>query len=159
MKLKGSQEGFTLIETLVVIALLGAIGGVMSMTIITIMNISAQSNDHVIALRQVQNAGHWISRDTEMALTVVTTKPGVFLSIQWDDWGGSHYEVDYVFEGDKLKRQLNGSPGILIAQYIVESDFDENPDIDNQYKLTIKACHGEVEVERTYEITPRPSLH
>lgn len=160
MKLKGNEKGFTLIEMLVVIVILGAIMSVMSMTVIMIMKVSRQSNDYAIALRQVQNAGYWISRDAQMAQTVVTDEPGVFLALEWDDWEGNHYEVDYVFDGNTLERQLNGSSGILIAQYIVVADttFEEDADIDNKYKLTIKASHGETEVERTYEVAPRPGL-
>jgi len=158
MKLKAKEKGFTLIEVLVVLAILGAITGVMSMTITMIMRISPQSNDRAIVLRQVQNAGHWISRDVLMAQTV-TPEPvsGTLLSLEWDDWEGNHYVVDYVFDGNTLKRQLNGAPGILIAEYIVVDDtsFEMDDEADNEYKLIIKASHGEAEVERSYEISQR----
>ena len=118
MKLKENERGFTLIELLVAIAILSAIVGVTSMTIITTMRVSSDSNDWVVALRQVQNAGYWISRDAQMAQTVTTDEPGIFLTLSWADWGGNDYEVKYVFDGNTLERQLNGSVGILIADYI-----------------------------------------
>lgn len=157
MKLKRNQKGFTLIEVLVTIGILGAIMGVMSMTVVTIMKISSQSNDQITVLRQVQNAGYWISRDVQMAKEVSPTEAGVFLAIDWD---GDNYDVNYVFNGNELRRQLNGStPGILIAQYIVGVGTDTtftSPDSDNKCTLTIKAERGNAEVTRVYEISPRP---
>jgi len=157
MKLKRNQKGFTLIEVLVTVGILGAIMGVMAMTVVTIMIISPKSNDQVIALRQVQNAGYWISRDVLGAKEVSTTEAGVFLAI---DWGTDGYDVNYVFDEDnELRRKLNGaSPGTLIAQYIVidETSFEEDPEVDNQYKLTVKALHGDADATRVYEVSPRP---
>jgi len=159
MKLKGNQKGFTLIEVLVTVGVLGAIMGVLSMTVISIMIITPRTNDWAIALRQVQNAGYWISRDVLMSENVIVDEPGVFVALEWNDGGGTHYEVDYVFNGDELRRQLNGaSPGILIAQHIVEVDtsFEEDAVVDDKYNLTVKASCGEAEVERVYQVTPRP---
>jgi len=157
MKLKRNQKGFTLIEVLVVVGILGAIMGVMAMTVVTIMIVSPKSNDQVIALRQVQNAGYWISRDVLGAKEVSTTETGVFLAIDWD---GDDYDVNYVFNGNELRRELNGaSPGTLIAEYVVGVGTDTTftgPDDDNKYTLTVKAEHGDVEVERVYEVSPRP---
>ncbi len=84
MKLKRNQKGFTLIEVLVVVGILGAIMGVMAMTVVTIMIISPKSNDWVIALRQVQNAGYWISRDAQRAQNIDddVTAPN-FLILTW----------------------------------------------------------------------------
>ena len=113
-----ARPGFTLIEVLVTVGILGAIMGVLSMTVISIMIITPRTNDWAIALRQVQNAGYWVSRDVLMAQTV-TPQPasGVLLTLEWDDSDGTHYEVDYVFDADELRRQLNGgSPGTFIAE-------------------------------------------
>jgi prepilin-type N-terminal cleavage/methylation domain-containing protein len=162
MKLKGNQKGFTLIEVLVTVGILGAIMGVMSMTVMSIMIIAPRSSNWAIALRQVQNAGYWISRDVLMSENVTVDEPGVFLALEWDDGGGAHYEVDYVFSDGELRRQLNGaSPGTLVAQYIVEADtsFVVDDLVDTKYDLTVKASHDGVEVERVYGITPRLGLN
>ena len=162
MKLNRSEKGFTLIELLVTVGILGAIMGVMSMVVTSIMIITPRTNDWAITLRQVQNAGYWISRDVLMSENVTVDEPGVFLALEWDDGDGTHYEVDYVFSDDELRRQLNGaSPGTLIAQYIVEADtsFVVDAVVDTKYNLTVKASHGGVEVERTYQVTPRLELN
>ena len=113
----------------------------------------------------VVSTGAWrrsaSSVSSGLASETVTPQPasGVLLTLEWDDSDGTHYEVDYVFDGDELRRQLNGgSPGTFIAEYIVEADtsFEEDLAVDNKYKLTIKASRGEAEVERSYVVTPRP---
>ena len=96
MKLKTTEKGFTLIELLVSLAILGAIMGVMSAAVIIIMKTSSQNNEWNVNLRQVQNAGYWISKDALMAQEVDTNKPDVFLSLSWSDWNGNSYNVDYV---------------------------------------------------------------
>jgi len=155
MKLKRNQKGFTLIEVLVAVGILGAIMGVMAMTVVTIMIISPKSNDQVIALRQVQNAGYWISRDVLGAKEVSPDETGVFLAIDWD---GDDYDVNYVFNGNELRRQLNGaSPGTLIAEYIdLGATTGSWDDEANKLSVTIRASLGEAAVERTYEVSPRP---
>ena len=67
MKIMLNERGFTLIEVLVTVAILGAIMGVMTAAVIMIMKVSPQNNNWAIALRQVQNAGYWISRDVQMS--------------------------------------------------------------------------------------------
>jgi prepilin-type N-terminal cleavage/methylation domain-containing protein len=158
-KLKRREEGFTLMEVLISLAILVAITGVMSSAVFIITKTSRQNNEWNINLRQVQNAGYWISQDALMAQVVDTNEPGVFLALSSSDWSGNSYNVDYVLEGNTLMRQVNDGTGTLIAQYIVPEDttcewFDE----DNKLKVTIKASvNGDEDrcVERIYEISPR----
>jgi len=157
--LKLTEKGFTLLEVLAALAILSAIMTVMSAATILIMKTSSQNEELNVNLRQVQNAGHWISQDALMAQEVDTNKPGVFLSLSWSDWDGNSFNVDYVLEGNMLKRQLNNNPESLIAEYIVATTpvwVEE----ENKLTVTIKASlHGDEGkrwVERTYEISPRP---
>ena len=165
MNIKRGQKGFTLIELLVTVGILGTVIGVMSMTVTQLMIITPKTNDWAIALRQVQNAGYWISRDVLMSqsVTLAQNLGDPLVALEWDDGGGTHYTVDYVFisgdEGGELKRELNGaSPGTLIAQYIVEADtsFVVDAVVDTKYNLTVRALCGGAEVTRVYQVTPRP---
>lgn len=167
-KLKRHEKGFTLIELLVALGILGAIMGVMTAAVILIMKTSSQNNEWNVNLRQVQNAGYWISKDALMAQEVKTNKPGVFLSLSWSDWNGDSYIVDYVYvvleDNTTLMRQLNNNDDseFLIAQYIVPADTTcEWISEENKLKVTIRASvHGDGDegryVERIYEISPRP---
>lgn len=161
-KPKRCEKGFTLIELLVVLAILSAIMTTMSAAVIIIMKTVAQNEEWNVNIRQVQDAGHWISQDALMAQVVDTTKPGVFLSLSWSDWNGDSYNIDYVFEDNRLMRQLNGSSSILVAEYLVPAfttcDFNT---AENQLTVTIRASlYGDQGryLERTYEISPRPAL-
>ncbi|MGA7677256.1 MAG: prepilin-type N-terminal cleavage/methylation domain-containing protein [Dehalococcoidia bacterium] len=170
--LKTTEKGFTLIEVLVALAILGAIMGVMSAAVISIMKVNTQNTEWNVNLRQVQNAGHWISRDALMAQVVSDNKTGVFLALTWSDWDGNSYNVDYVLNvnDSTLTRQLNvrhldGSTDdstLLIAKYIDPAFTTCSWDGDeNNLTVTIKASlHGNKDryVKRTYEISPRPAL-
>ena len=161
-KLKRCEKGLTLIELLVSLVIMSAIMGVMTAAVVIIMRTSSQNNEWEVNLRQVQNAGYWISKDALMVQVVDTNKPDVFLSFSWSEWNGNSYTIDYWLDGNKLMRKLNGGSSILIAQYIVPADTTcEWIGEENKLKVTIKASsHGggdEVRyAERTYEISPRP---
>ena len=181
MKLKGDQKGFTLVEMITVVAILGAIMGVMAMTIGIIPKVSGESNDQAIALRQVQNAGYWISRDAQRAQNIHTdvTAPD-FLILTWTEWdysgeaSSTFHAVTYTLEDmpggvKKLMRRHQDHEGadeqILIAEYIY---YDPGGDPDNSTKvidyqtptLTVRitATSGEVRVSREYEASRRPTF-
>lgn len=164
MMSKLTEKGFTLIELLVAMAIAGAIMGVMSASVITIMRVTEQNDEWNVNLRQVQNAGRWISSDALMAQAVSVNTPGVFLSLSWNDWDNNN-AVRYVLDGGNLTRSLsiNGGPygpAIIIAQYVVTNPAYTNCTWDaNNTKLTVKLRASEKGtrfVEQTYEVRPRP---
>lgn len=169
MKLKAREKGFTLIEVLAALAILSAVMTVMSAAVILITRTTSQNTEWNVNLRQVQNAGHWISRDALMAQVVDDTPsdPNGFLSLSWSDWDGNSSNVTYVLQGNTLMRQLNGGSAILIAEYIIHNDTPTSPTscswngTANKLTVTIKASLHDDEdrcVQRTYEIKPRPAL-
>lgn len=93
-----NQLGFTLIELLIAIAIGGAIAGAGSMATRQVMTETIRNNNHEIAVRQVQNAGHRVTRDTQMAQTVVPDgdADGLPLTLTWQDFAGTNeYQVVY----------------------------------------------------------------
>jgi prepilin-type N-terminal cleavage/methylation domain-containing protein len=160
--MKVTQKGFTLIEILVALAISGAILGVASAAVITVMKTSSQNDEWNVNLRQVQNAGHWITRDALMAQVIHDNTSGVFLDLSWSDWDNNPYNVQYVLDGNTLTRSLNGGPALLIAQYIVPDPAYTYCIWDNTNKkltVNIRASlhNNDRYVEKTYEISPRPA--
>ena len=160
--LKATEKGFTLVEVLAALAILSAIMTVTAAAVVIVSKTTAQSNEWNVNMRQVQNAGHWISRDVLMAQEIDTTPsdPDGFLTLSWSDWDGNDYNVEYFFDGNTLMRQLNDGSSMLIADYIMPPPATTCAwhEADNKLTVTIKASlHGEEErcVEKTYEINPR----
>ena len=107
-----NQRGFTLIEVLIAVAIGGAIAAVGSMATRQVMTETVRNNNHEIAVRQVQNAGRWVTLDTQMAQTVVPDEDadGLPLTLTWEDFAGTNeYQVVYSLEELegvlKLKRE------------------------------------------------------
>jgi len=166
MKLKTTEKGFTLIELLVGIAILAFVVGAASMTVITMMRLSPQSNNWAIALRQVQNAGYWISRDVQSSNAVNTSPPSPkFLVFTIPTGPSTSKQVEYEFEGSgnlkKLTRKDTGQT-MMVAQYIYYNPGDPDNSTKATYdstsrKLTFTtaATSGKTTVTRQYEATQR----
>ena len=168
-----NQKGFTLIELLVAIAITGLIIGVIGMSIFMIFNISARSDNHMLAVRQVQNAGYWISHDAQMAQQppVIVNDGGQLESIflTWEGWDNTWHEVTYTLEDTELKRSYWNDTGeiseILVAEYIdtdntncefTDTDGDDSNDtLFLTVTATVSGRHEATET-RVYEVIPRP---
>jgi prepilin-type N-terminal cleavage/methylation domain-containing protein len=167
------EKGFTLIELIVVVFIMALIAGAAAMTIAQVLGITEDSNDRTTAVRQVQTAGYWISRDALMAQTVTTDDdPGTpeleFITLEWTTWGNSDvHKIVYTLEDmtdglKKLKRQhliydINGSEignsMMPIAHNIIDT---ANLSVENGvWKLSIGARSGTKTENREYEIIPR----
>ena len=160
--MKRREGGFALIELLISAALVGIIMPVMTMTTASLATNTQAANDHNVVLHQVQSAGYWIPRDVQMAKSVVFDDPSGFpltMVIPVDTDENNDYSVDYLFDGNKLKRQVYDSSQVLIsenliADYIGTEDTTFDIRDSNVYELTIKASKDEAVVERGYQVTP-----
>ena len=163
--IRRKEKGFTLIELIVGLAITSVIIVAMGMTITTLVTNSQGTTERSTALRQVQNAGYSISRDVQMAKTVTPDGTSGFpltLDIPIDTDESNDYSVDYLFDGDKLKRQVYDSSDTLIKETVVAEYIDvaETTFIDlglNTYELTIRASTGEAVTERSYQVEQRLS--
>jgi len=173
-----SQRGFTLVELMLAIAITGVITGGITMTLFQVFDGSARTSNHMTAVRQVQNAGYWVSYHAQMAQDIVTVDdpatPGVteFLALTWKDRYDDDHQVVYSLE-NRPSSSLRNLQGV---HYIngEESDrtpvfefIDPDPDQtscvwDGAGKLifTVTATVGfgsqEQSETRIYEVTPRP---
>jgi prepilin-type N-terminal cleavage/methylation domain-containing protein len=157
------EKGFTLIEVLVGLAIMSVIILAMGMTVTTIVTNSRGTTERSVVLREVQNAGYSISRDVQMADDVTldgTSGFPLILDIPVDTDENNNYSVNYLFDGDKIIRQVYDSSDTLIrvgsvAEYIDVGATTFTALSFNTYELTIKACNGEAVAERSYQIKQR----
>lgn len=157
------EKGFTLIEVIVGLAIISVIIVALSMTITTLVTNSQGTTERSVVLRQVQNAGYSISRDVQMAEDVTLDGTGGFpliLDIPVDTDENNNYSVNYLFDGDKIMRQVYDSSHTLIKETLVAEYIDVGATTfsalgTNTYELTAKACNGEAVAERSYQIKQR----
>jgi len=163
-KINKNQKGFTLIELIMVIAITALIIGVIAMSISLVFNVSARSDSHMLAVRQVQNAGHWINLDAQMAKIVETGESSGFpLTLTWTEGKvvdghlieGDEHRVVYTLVNDKLQREhyTNYDPDdpddpdstIFVAEYIDQAETSCSltgggtftlPDTGDAFKIT-----------------------
>jgi len=161
--MKRGEKGFTLIELLIGVAITGVIIGALAMTTMTVLTNPERSTDQNVVLQEVRNAGYWISRDVQMARNLTLGEPSGFtlsIHIPVDSDENNDYRVDYLFDGDKLKRQEydsldNLTSETLIAEYIDTSNTTFSTLASCLYKLTVRAAKGKAIVTASYEASQR----
>ena len=139
-----NQRGFTLIELLVAIAITGLITGGITMTIFQVFSGNTRTSNHMTAVRQVQNAGYWVSHDAQMAQSVVITGlSGLPLTLTWTEWDGMVNEVTYNTIVDSELRRSQGASETLVAQYIDSANCEFSggsafslPDVGDTFTIT-----------------------
>jgi prepilin-type N-terminal cleavage/methylation domain-containing protein len=182
MKLPGlgwmnrGQKGFTLIELAIAMAISGFIAASVTMTMFQIVDSSGRTSNHMTAIRQVQSAGYWVSRDAQMvqqAPTVVEDSGELqSVTMDWTDWDGNVYEVVYnlvdmsgtsVKELERVQHKTTASG--TTTETLTVAEFIDPANTSCEYAggkltFTITAQVGTgsaAQIEtRTYEVRPRP---
>ena len=176
--MKLGEKGFTFIELIIAVSIMFVVIGAASAAMLQVFRGTERNNDHLTAVRQVQNAGYWISRDAQMAQSMTTDDltPPNFLILNWTEWdteddpiyhSATYFFVDLADNIGKLKRSHWSSVGAceqtLVAGYI----YCDPADIDNTSKASyqkpvltvqITALIKESLETREYKIKHRPNL-
>ena len=176
--MKYGQAGFMFIEVMVAMSIIALVAAATTMSIFQMASTTDRSNGYMTAVRQVQNAGYWISQDAQMAESVSTdnlTPPNI-LVLKWTDWGydtdSVYHSVTYSLENvsdgiGELKRTHQDSEGaneqMLVAQDIYYDPSDPDNATQASYEgrvLTVKlvAMSGGTEEVREYKVYTRPEF-
>lgn len=162
--MKRGEKGFTLLELLIALGIMGIIMWPLTMATITLLTTPRRTADQGVVLQQVRNAGYWILRDVQMARSVNSTVPNCFLTlgIPRDTEESHDYSIVYLFDESKLKRQFYDSGGNLTSETFIADYIDTDNTMFKKldtglYKLTIRAAKGQAAVTRGYEVSQRLS--
>ena len=177
--MRRSEKGFTIIELVIACAIAAVLGSVGTMSVFQTMRSVGASESHLLAVRQLQNAGNWIGRDVQTAENVVIDNleyPN-FLVLTWteQDYDGGdlvYHAVTYFFEDltegiGVLKRNHSTSAGtddnLLVARSLYYDPDDTGNTSSASYQdsvltVTLRAIFDNVTKMRTYSYVPRPDF-
>ena len=173
------EKGFTLVELAVALAIMALVGLGAYMTTFQVIHGTERSSSDITAMRQVQNAGYWLSRDAQKAESIKTTGLTYpdFIFIAWTERDyindDVHHSATYYFEDvsgtiKNLKRQHWSSSGLdeetLIAEHIYYDPADPSDTSTASYAnpaLTVKlvSIFGDAEEVREYQISRRTNFY
>lgn len=177
--MKQGETGFTLIEVIVAAAIVALIALAANMSLVQVIKGNEPGKNRITAVRQVQNAGYWISCDARMAESVVADNltPPDFLILTWTEWDDKtgdaiHHKCTYFLDDlsggiAKIKRTHWSSAGAndqtLVAEYIYydPEDPDNTSKVSYQSQvltLQLTAVSGDATETGEYMIKHRLSL-
>jgi prepilin-type N-terminal cleavage/methylation domain-containing protein len=126
-RLHHNERGFTLIEILIALAITGFLAVGIGTAIVQIGSVSDISNSRVTAVKQIENAIHYINRDVQQAQKVEINGTGYWIRLTWVSWDdNSIVQIVYNVDSNKnLIRQVSSTVGgstststTTVAKYI-----------------------------------------
>ena len=145
------QKGFTLPELLITVAITGLIVGVLGTAIYQIITITESGNDRMTAIHELQNAGHWVSLDGQMA-KIATGGNELVLTLPDDDDSSITYEV----VNRELRRTADESQMIL-ARNIDDIFFSIENRIITMTITSSPEGRANISEQGTYKVCLRPT--
>lgn len=164
-----NRAGFTLIDTIVAIAITGIIAIGASVSIAQVLNQTTRNNDYTTASRNAMNALHWMSRDALVAQTISGTDGFPLtqaLSMKWTGWDNTSYTANYTVTGGQLRRIYSDGTSVtttVIAEHINPASgmtgcVSENGTITITITSSVGAGAKVIDITRVREIASRPNL-
>ena len=153
------QSGFTLVEIIIAVAIAGLIISAATGTIFQVFTMNARDTAHMIAVKQVENAVHWISRDIRMAQTAKIDDPAMVLALTWVEWNNTENQVTYTLDNGDLRRNHSVNGQTIVAQHIESIVVAPKPYTGGKLAFTITATLGGLRPAsetRVVEVMPRP---
>ena len=144
-----SQKGFTLPELVISMAISGLIISFLGSAVYQIMTVTESGTDRMIAIHELQNAGHWISLDGQMAKTAVG---GDDLVLTLPDDSSTTYSVI-----DNELRRTAGESQIVLAHNISDISFSVENYVITMSVTSSPEGRANISEQGTYKIHLRPT--
>lgn len=109
------ENGYTLVELLVTIAITGIIFVVVGTVMFQLSTVSGYGNDKLTVSHDLQNAAYWFNLDGQMALSAAGSS-----SLTWTLPGSQ--TITYALSGTNLQRN-NGTSTLTLSQNISALSF------------------------------------
>ena len=129
-RLLNGQSGFTLVELLVALGVMSALGSVLVTTLYQMSNFTSRSNAQVSVSADLRNTFHWLAQDVKMANTtsLVAEFPTVYtsLSLNWTDNyqdASAAHSAAYSLVGTDLRRTEDGVNTHTVARNVTSIEF------------------------------------
>jgi prepilin-type N-terminal cleavage/methylation domain-containing protein len=159
-----NAKGFTFIELVMAMAVVGIVMAATATVLAQLFSTNRSATNHMVAVRQVQSAGYWVSHDGVMSQAILDTgdlaAPDV-LRLEWTDWDNVAHDVVYSLDANlQFTRTEDGNPAV-IASHIrnaVATFTDTNGNGINDkvvFTITSAVVAGSQEETRAYEVIPR----
>ena len=143
-----SQRGFTLVEVMVSMAILGVIVGSSSAILHQFVTVPEYGNESVTAMHELQNVAHWFNIDGQMS---VSATGGSQLVLKRYD----NVTITYAKQGTDLNR-VAGSSNRTLAQNITDIDFAVQGRLVTMDITSSPSGRWGVSQNGTYEVYLRP---
>jgi prepilin-type N-terminal cleavage/methylation domain-containing protein len=143
------ERGFTLVELLIVIAIMGSIFGVLGEVSHQVVTIPEYGNDKVTALHELQNVAHWVNLDGQMAENA-TGGSGLVLTLPDDS------SISYTLAGTDLVRSA-GTAERTLAKNITNVNFSVVNRCITMDITSSPAGRWGVSENETYKVHLRPT--
>jgi prepilin-type N-terminal cleavage/methylation domain-containing protein len=143
------QKGFTLPELLITVAITGLIVTFLGTAIYQIITVTEYGSDKTIAMHELQNVAHWLSRDGQMASTA---SGGNELILTLPD-GSS---ITYAVVDAELLRTADDSQ-MTLARNISDLSFSIEDRVITMAVTSSPEGRPNINEQRTYKVCLRPT--
>ena len=142
------EQGFTLVELAIVIAITGCIVGVLGTAIHQIVTIPEYGNERITAMHELQNTAHWVSIDGQMSKSASGGNQ-LILTLADDS------TISYVVEGTELHR-ITGTNNRTLATNITSDNFAVENRMITMNITSSPVGRWNVSENGTYQVYLRP---
>ncbi len=123
----GKQRGFSLVEALVTVSVIGVLGSAAAGFTYHMTQVAAYGSGRLVVEADMRTAMQWLARDARMSHTTSLTDggatvscaaltPSTCLTLTWtDEWeeASTDYTVTYALVGTELRRTHNGTTHVI----------------------------------------------
>ncbi len=142
------EQGFTLVELAIAIAITGFIVSVLSVAIHQIVTIPEHGDAKITAMHELQNIAHWVGIDGQMSKSA-TGGNQLILTLADDS------TISYVLEDTELHR-IAGSSNRTLAKNITAANFSIQNRMITMNITSAPAGRWSVSENGTYQVYFRP---